>query len=168
MTLQWYVLKSKPNKEDVLYGQVTMRGFEAFFPCLDVNPVNPRARKTKPYFPGYMFVRVALGEVGLSAFQWMPYAAGLVSFDKEPAIIPNDMMRALCKSIEALQKKKVVDSQRFQPGNMLTVNEGPFAGYGAIFDTNLPGNDRIRILLMLARGRQMSVELPGSYVQMKE
>jgi transcriptional antiterminator RfaH len=167
-TPQWYVLRSKPNKEDLLYKQLLIRGFEAYFPCLDVKPVNPRARKTKPYFPGYMFVRVALAEVGLSTFQWMPYAVGLVSFDKVPATIRNDAMQTLIKNIELLKQTKDNRSLPFEPGNTLLVNSGPFAGYEAIFDTSLPGRDRIRILLMMVRGGQISVELPVSHVQLKE
>lgn len=165
--LHWYVLRSKPNKEDLLCKQLLTRGFEAFFPCLDVKPVNPRSRKIKPYFPGYMFVRVALTEVGLSTFQWMPYAVGLVSFDKVPATIKNDVMQTLIKNIELLKQKK--DNRLlFEPGDKLLVNNGPFTGYEAIFDTSLSGRDRIRILLTMVQDNQISVELPTSHVQPKE
>jgi transcriptional antiterminator RfaH len=113
-----------------------------------------------------MFVRVSVDETGLSTFQWMPYAIGLVGFDRAPAIIPNDVMQALVKSIELLEQKKEKKSVPFEPGSTLLVNSGPFAGYEAIFDTSLPGHDRIRILLMLVRGNQISVELSASHVQL--
>jgi transcription antitermination factor NusG len=167
-SLRWYVLKSKPNKEVLLYKQLLTREFEVYFPYLDIKPVNPRSRTTKPYFPGYMFVRVALDEVGLSTFQWMPYAVGLVSFDKEPATIENDVMQTLIKKIEFLKQIKDNRSLPFEPGNTLLVNRGPFAGYEAIFDTSLPGRDRVRILLMMVQNNQISVELPTSHVQLKE
>ena len=166
MTQEWYALKTKPNREDLLYSQLLTRGFEAYFPRLDVNPVNPRARKTRPYFPGYMFVHVAIDEVGLSTFQWMPYAIGLVGFDRVPAMIPNDVMQALVKSIEVL-KGKEKKSVPFESGSTLLVNGGPFAGYEAIFDTSLPGHDRIRVLLLLVQGNRISVELPAYQVQLK-
>jgi len=165
MTLQWYVLRSKPNKEDALYKQVMHRGFEAFYPRQTLKPVNPRARKTKSYFTSYMFVHIKLQETGLSIFQWMPYSAGLVNFDGEPAIIPADIMQALIKSIESLTQNEVDAHNDFLPGNPLKVISGPFAGYEAIFDTRLSGNDRIRILLNLAKGNRMSVELPASHVE---
>ena len=165
---QWYVLRSKPNKEELLYKQLLTREIEVYFPCLDIKPVNPRSRKTKPYFPGYMFIHVALDKIGLSTFQWMPYAVGLVTFDKEPATIGDDVMRALIKKIEILRQKQTNSSSPFKPGNKLLVNSGPFAGYEAIFDANLPGRDRVRILLMMVQNNQISVELPTSHVQRKK
>lgn len=165
---QWYVLRSKPNKEDLLYKQLLTRGFEAFYPCLDVKPVNPRSRKIKPYFPGYMFVRVALAEVGLSTFQWMPYSVGLVSFDKEPATIRDDVMQTMIKNIELLKQKKDNGASLFEPGDKLLVKNGPFTGYEAIFDTSLSGRERIRVLLLMVQDNQISVELPASDVQLKK
>ncbi|HEB63956.1 MAG TPA: hypothetical protein ENJ02_00220, partial [Chloroflexi bacterium] len=66
MSANWYVLRSKARKEDAVYAQALQRGLEVFYPRLRVNPVNPRARKVRPYFPGYMFVRVDLEAVGRS------------------------------------------------------------------------------------------------------
>jgi len=68
MALQWYALRSKPHKEEAVLHQVVTRGYEVFYPRLRVKPVNPRARKIQPYFPGYMFIHVDLEEAGLSTF----------------------------------------------------------------------------------------------------
>ncbi|NTW09679.1 MAG: hypothetical protein HGA28_08960, partial [Anaerolineaceae bacterium] len=43
MTAFWYAIRSKPNKEDFLAGQLQAHGVEVFFPVLRVTPVNPRA-----------------------------------------------------------------------------------------------------------------------------
>lgn len=165
---KWYVLRSKPNKEDLLYSQLLTREVETYFPRLKVNPVNPRARKTKPFFPGYMFIRVSLEDVGFSTFQWMPYAIGLVSFDKEPATIRDDMMQTLINNIERLKEMNEDKSEPFERGSKLLINNGPFEGFEAIFDTSLPGRDRIRVLLTMIQGNQVSVELPPSQVRRKK
>ena len=89
MTANWYVLRSKPHKEDALWQHALSQGYELFYPRIPVKTVNPRARKVVPYFPGYMFVRVAIQEVGLSIFRWMPYAHGLICFDNTPAHVPD-------------------------------------------------------------------------------
>ena len=88
MAANWYALRSKPRKEEVVWKQVRTQGFEAYFPRLRVNPVNPRSRKLRPYFPGYLFVYADLEEVGVSVFQWMPHSIGLVCFGGEPAASP--------------------------------------------------------------------------------
>ena len=92
MTESWYALRSKPRKEEVLWKQLLARDIEVYFPRIRVHPVNPRSRKLRPYFPGYMFVQADLDEVGLSKFNWMPFAIGLVSFDGVPAVIPENLM----------------------------------------------------------------------------
>jgi transcriptional antiterminator RfaH len=165
MTQQWYVLRSKPNKEDALYKQVMFREIGVFYPCQTYIPVNPRARKTKPYFTGYMFVYTNLQETGTSLFQWMPYSAGLVNFDGEPAVIPINIMQSLIKDLESITRNRVDTLDGFAPGNLLKINSGPFAGYEAIFDTRLSGNDRIRVLLNLAKGSRMPVELSALHVE---
>ncbi len=165
MTLQWYVLKSKPNKEDALYKQVMLREFGVFYPRQAYTPVNPRARKIRPYFTGYMFVHIDLQETGHSLFQWMPYSAGLVSFDGEPAAIPSNIMQNLIREIESITRNTADSHNGFMPGNLLQVTRGPFAGYEAVFDTRLSGSDRIRILLNLAKGNQVSVELSTLQVE---
>lgn len=168
MTQQWYVLRSKPNKEDDLSRQVMSRGIELYYPRVEVKPVNPRSKKIKPFFPGYIFVRVDLVEVGLSMFQWMPYAVGLVSFGAEPATVGDSILQSLRRNIEALVSGKADDFVHLEAGTALKISRGPFAGYEAIFDTKLPGTDRIRILLSLVRGAQIPLDLPVTYVEKKD
>ena len=76
MPAYWYAINSHPHKEDALYRQVQSQGIEAFYPCVRVNPVNPRSKKIRPYFPGYLFVHVDLEATGDSLFQWLPHARG--------------------------------------------------------------------------------------------
>ena len=95
MALYWYALRSKPRKEEVVWRQVKNQNIEVFFPRLKVQPVNPRSRKLRPYFPGYMFVQVDLDELGLSVFKWMPHTLGLVSIGDEPAIVPEHLIHAI-------------------------------------------------------------------------
>src|SRR5512143_3662323 len=139
----WYVLRSKPNKEDPLSRQLASRGIELYYPRVTVRPVNPRCSTTKPFFPGYMFVQADLHEVGLSTFQWMPYALGLVCFDGEPASVLDSTLHALRRSIEELTQTQAAAALGLGPGEALVVHSGPFTGYKAIFNMRLPGSDRI-------------------------
>ena len=67
MSELWYALRSKPNKEEALWRELTARSYEVFYPQLHVQPVNPRSRKVLPYFPGYLFINIDLLAVGYSA-----------------------------------------------------------------------------------------------------
>ncbi len=168
MTAHWYALRSKPRKEETLWRQVCARGFQVFFPRLRVFPVNPRAKKVKPYFPGYMFVHVDLDDVGLSTFQWMPYAVGLVCFDNEPAIVPENLIHALRKRLEEIAAAGGEIFEGLRPGDPVKIRNGPFAGYEAIFDARLPGSERVRVLIqMLSDQRRIPVELGASQIERK-
>lgn len=167
MPLQWYALRSKPRKEDVVWKQVQDRGFEAFYPRLRVNPVNPRSRKIKPYFPGYLFVRADIESVGLSTFQWLPHATGLVSFGGEPALVPDHLIHAIQKRVAEIAAAGGEVFDGLHHGDVVQINYGPFNGYEAIFDTRLPGTERVRVLLRFLTDRHVPVELDAAHIQQK-
>jgi hypothetical protein len=48
MDASWYVLHSKPRKEEFLLDQLRANRFEAYCPFVRVTTVNPRARKIRP------------------------------------------------------------------------------------------------------------------------
>ncbi|PWH18774.1 MAG: hypothetical protein DDG58_06070 [Ardenticatenia bacterium] len=156
--LNWYVLHSKPHMEEALWHQVQSHGFEAYYPHLRVRPVNPRARTVRPYFPRYLFVRVNLEEVGLSVFQWMPGAVGLVCFGGVPAAVPSILVEAIRLRVDAINATGDDPSVHFKPGDRVRVLEGPFAGYEGIFDARLNGKERVRILLQLLNNRVLPLE----------
>jgi len=49
---------------------------------------------------------------------------------------------------------------------VVVISDGPFAGYEAIFDTRLPGSERVRVLLQLLNSqRRVPVELNAGQIQ---
>jgi transcription antitermination factor NusG len=168
MSLQWFALRSKPRKEDVVWKQVRERGFEVFYPRLRVNPINPRARKFKPYFPGYLFIRVDIEAVGLSALQWIPHTAGLVSFGGEPSPVPDNLIFAIQRRVEEIARAGGEALDAMHKGDVVRINFGPFEGYEAIFDTRLPGTERVRVLLQFLSDRYVPIELNVSHLQPKK
>lgn len=165
MTLIWYALRCKPRKEEVVWKQVRELDYEVFYPRLRVNPVNPRASKFRPYFPGYLFVRANLDEVGISAFQWMPHTLGLVSFGGIPALVPDHLIHAIRQRVEEIASAggEVFDGLR--QGDKIRIEHGPFVGYEAIFDSRLPGSERVRVLLQLLDERRVPLEMNASQIK---
>jgi transcription antitermination factor NusG len=51
---------------------------------------------------------------------------------------------------------------------VVVIQDGPFAGYEAIFDTRLPGRERVRVLLKLLQKRQVPVDLPAAQIKLKK
>jgi transcriptional antiterminator RfaH len=168
MPLQWYALRSKPRKEDVVSKQVRDRGIEVFYPRLRVHPVNPRSSKVKPYFPGYLFVRVDIDSVGLSTFQWLPHSTGLVTFGGEPPPVPDHLINAIQRRVAEISSAGGEIFDGLHHGDVVQINYGPFNGYEAIFDARLPGTERVRVLLQFLSDRHVPVELNVAHIQQKK
>jgi transcription elongation factor/antiterminator RfaH len=165
MLERWYVIHSKPHKEGLLSEQLSVRKIENYYPCLHVRPVNPRCHKIKPYFPGYLFVRIDLAQVGWSTISWVPGVAGLVSFGGEPADVSQNLIDAIRQRVNKVDRTGSSTTIQFKKGEILIIQEGPFAGYEAIFNASLPGSERVKVLLKLLNDqRQVPLELPALQV----
>jgi len=165
MIAYWYVLHSKPHKEKLLAEQLELRKIETFAPRIRVQRVNPRAQPMRPYFPGYIFVRTDLQEIGLSTLQYVPGASGLITFGGEPASVPDGFIHAIRQRVDEINLAGGELFDALKPGETVQVHSGPFAGYEAIFDARLPGKERVRVLLKMLRDRTMLVELPAGYIR---
>src|SRR5690242_4901755 len=132
--IHWYAFQTKAQKEQLLCEQLRIRHIETFFPYIRVQPVNPRARRIKPYFPGYIFGKVDLEESGRSILEWIPGAVGIVNYGDEPISVPEHVINTLSQYLEKINAFDSKISDRFQPGTAVTIQGGPFAGYEAIFN----------------------------------
>jgi transcriptional antiterminator RfaH len=168
MQLAWYALHSKPLKEELLFEQLSLRKIETFYPRLRVQTVNPRARKVRAYFPGYVFVHADLDVVGFSNLQWLPGATGLVSFGGEPASVPDGLISAIRYKVERINGAGGELFDGLKPGETVVIQAGPFSGYEAIFNEQISGNERVRVLLKLLQKRLLPVELPAGQVERKD
>ena len=162
----WYVLRAKPRKETQLYTYLCAKEIETFYPTLSVKPVNPRSSKIRPYFPGYLFVHVDLNLIGKNTLEWMPSATGLVAFGGEPAVVPDNFIYELKQTLTRLQTERDLGIHGIKPGDNVRIVGGPFAGYEAIFDTQLNGDQRAQILLQWL-GRQLKVEVNANLIEKK-
>lgn len=166
--MNWYIFQSKTRKEDLLCEQLRIREIETFFPALQVQPVNPRSRKIRPYFPGYVFGRMDPDEVGRSILDWIPGAVGIVNFGGDPAPVPDHLVAALREHLELVNASSRKASAQYQSGDVVAIHGGPFSGYEAIFDVHLPGRDRVEVLLKMIQGYQIRVELPVKLIGLKD
>jgi transcription antitermination factor NusG len=166
--IQWYAFQSKTQKEGLLCEQLHMRGIETFFPYIRVRPVNPRARKIKPYFPGYMFGHVDLEKAGKSILEWIPGAVGIVNFGGEPVSVSDQLIHILKQHLEKINTSASEWREKFRQGDVVTIQGGPFAGYEAIFNVHLPARDRVQVLLKMLQGSQMRLELSIEQISLRE
>ncbi len=159
MAVFWYAIRSKPNKEDFLAGQLTAYGIKVFYPRIRVKTVNPRARKFRAFFPSYLFVQVDLDTVSTSTLHWMPGAINLVNFDGEPAPVPDTLISAIERQVDQINSSQQDFVKGLKRGDIVVIHNGPFAGYEAIFDGQISGRERVRVLLNFIQKRHIPLEL---------
>jgi len=165
MTANWYALRAKPRKEDVVSRQAGDLGFEVFYPRMKVHTVNPRARQMRPYFPGYLFVHADIEQVGLSVFQWMPHSIGLVTFGGEPSTVPENLIHAIRQRVVEIATAGGQVFDGLQTGDPVRITYGPFQGYEAIFDLRIPGSERVRVLLQFLNTRTVPIEVSAASIE---
>ena len=95
----------------------------------------------------------------------MPYSSGLVSFDAEPANVPESLIAALRRHVDVVNAAGGELFDGLKQGEVVFIQDGPFAGYEAIFDARLPGSERVRVLLKLLNKGQMPLELPAGQIK---
>lgn len=168
MAEAWYVLRSKPNKEDALFRLCVSRGYKVYYPRLRVRPVDPRSRVIRPMFPGYLFLHEDLERTGLSKFQWIPHAIGLVTFGTAPGRVPNSFMNALKDRVQRMNDDRRDPLSDWHKGDPVIIRSGPLEGFEGIFDSRLSGRARVRILMKLLNDQWTKVEIEHTSLEKKK
>ena len=165
---RWFVLRSKPHKESVLFRYARGHGHKVFYPTMPYKPVNYRASTIRAYFPGYMFIKADLERSGESVFRWMPFSVGLVHVGGEPAPVPDLTVKALAVRVADIWQAGGLQVEGFKPGDRVVLRQGMFEGYEGIFDARLPGSQRVRVLLRMLNNRFVPVEVDAALVERLE
>ncbi len=172
MVAFWYTLHVKPHKERFVYELLRsperLQAFvtsddsalvDIFFPAVRVKPKNPRAATIRPYFPGYLFVCADLEVLGDNAFSWIPGAHGLVRFGEIPVMVPEPLIRELKQRVVQIEEAGGLIFDALKPGDPVRIMTGPFTGYDAIFDSRIPGKERVQVLLAFLSRHPQRVQL---------
>lgn len=154
----WYLAQLKPNSLKIALRNLTRQGFECFAPMHETT--RRRAGRfvtaTAPLFPGYIFVRID-EPGGVRTVNGTLGVTSLVSFAGRAAQVPDGLvqgLRARCNDENLLQ------AQRLNVGDMVTITRGPLAGFVGRIDRLAP-DQRVWVLLDMM-GRQTLVRAPAT------
>jgi transcription antitermination factor NusG len=79
--------------------------------------------------------------------RWIPGAVQLVECGGEPAVVSDKYIRLLKEYINTIVHSKDTYLKDLQHGDLVRIKQGAFAGYEALFDSRLKGQDRVQVLL---------------------
>lgn len=147
MSTQWYVLHTKPRKEDYVVGQLTSRDAEVFYPRLmeSVRTGDGRQDRVAPMFPSYLFVKLDVDERG-KGVRYTPGVKDFLRTDGRPEPIPGEIVTALQGRTGPSGVYRRPEPP-LEPGSRLRIEEGPLRGMDVIFERELSGPERVAVLL---------------------
>lgn len=147
MSTEWYVLHTKPRKEDYVVGQLSSRDAEVFYPRLmELAPASDgRRHRVAPMFPSYLFVKLDVDERG-KGVRYTPGVKDFLRTDGKPEPIPGEIVAALRDRTgpSGVYRRP---QPPLEPGSRLRIDKGPLRGMEVIFEQELSGPERVAVLL---------------------
>ena len=162
-TARWYAVKTHPRKEELALLHLQRQKFESFYP----NTLEPRRRGhktvdvTRPFFPGYLFVRLKLAHERWRAVNSTLGVTRLVQFGDFPAPAPEGLVETLIE--RARDGAGIAFDETFAPGDRVKILGGPFDRFTGVFEATSP--DQRVILLLELLSREVRVSVPRSVVR---
>lgn len=148
----WFLAQLKPNSANIANKNLNRQGFKTFLPLEE----ETRQRNGKfvtamrPLFPGYIFVAF---DVARGLWRTVNSTYGitrLVSFGKEPAPVPLDLVSQLMLRCDA--NGILLPPKLLKPGDHVTVTKGPFANFVAEVE-KLGPDRRVWVLMEIMGGK---------------
>lgn len=95
MPSHWYLLRTKPHKEQLVCHILRARGLRVFAPAAQATPLTEWAANLQACFACYLFVRLNPEERSVRALNWVPGAQTLVELAGEPVTVPGQLLAGL-------------------------------------------------------------------------
>lgn len=157
----WYLVYSKPRQELCSLENLERQGFECFLPLISVEKLRRKVIVVvqEPLFPRYLFIRLDASQEGRS---WNPIrsttgVSRLVTFGQMPAKVDDQLVEIIRSTVSDAG----VLRRHFEPGELVRINDGPFAGLEAVYQ--MPdGEARVMVLIdILSKKVSLSIEPPS-------
>ncbi len=168
----WYVVHSYAGYENRVKANLESRTqslnmedyiFQIEVPVHQVTEIKggKRQQVAEKVLPGYILVRMDLTDQSWAAVRNTPGVTGFVGLSSRPSPLSLDEVASLLAP-EPAEQVKEADAKRtiveFEPGESVTVMDGPFATLPATVNEINPDTQKLKVLVSIF-GRETPVEL---------
>jgi transcription antitermination factor NusG len=152
----WFVVYSKPQKEDFAQVHLKQKGVEVFFPRLSLPRSSQKRKLVIPLFPSYLFVRIDLW-TQYYAVLWAPGVKNFVSFNDTPAPLEDGVAEYLLHGANA---HGIIEAHcNLKVGQEVQIRGGSFDGLVGLLQNAPDARGRVKVLMRLLN-REVKVEVP--------
>jgi transcription elongation factor/antiterminator RfaH len=159
-TGRWYVVYSKPRKEETAQYHLQLKGLQVFLPRLLLPESNRKRQRVVPLFPNYLFVRIQDPEEFPYA-QWAPGVRRFVSFNGVPAALEEHVLDYLMD--QANPEGVITARSNLKAKQKVHITGGPFDGLVGVIQAPPDARGRVKVLLNLLN-RQVRTEVPVQFI----
>lgn len=159
----WYVIQTKPKKEEQATSYLSGKGLETFNPLTGIFIVrNGRTHKEyRSLFPGYIFGRFDV-EQNYSLVRWGRGVKKILGFGSYPAPLAEEVVEIIRRRTD--EHGIVRRHCHFEGNEKVRIRSGPLKDLYGIFEEWVSETERVRILLNLI-GYQPTIELHYSMIE---
>ena len=159
----WYVIQTKPRKEEEAETYLSTKGVEIFNPLIEAFTLrNGRMNEEqKPLFPGYLFAKFDF-EQNYPLVRWARGVKKVLGFGETPTSVSEEAVEMIKARTDAQGVVRV--KHHLEPNDVVRIKTGPLKDLLGVFERWLSDSERVRILLNLI-GYQPAVEIHYSMVE---
>ena len=158
----WYAVNTKTRCEAFACASLDRLGVEVFLPMLRERKVlRGKCRAaTSPLFPSYLFAKFDVSSQ-LRAVRYARGVKNIVAVGSGPSMVDESIIYAIRS--QAIDEVIELSEDRFYPGQIVRIQDGPLCGLEAVFKKKLDGTSRA-VLLLKAISFQAQVILESRHV----
>lgn len=159
----WYVIQTKPKKEDEAQSYLSIKGVEIFNPLMEsfAQRNGTMNKELKPLFPSYIFGNFEL-EKDYTLVKWARGVKKILGFGSFPTPIAEEVIHEIKNRTD--ENGVVKRAYDLNPNDQVRIKSGPLRDIMGIFEKWVPEKERVRIILNLI-GYQPQVDLHYSMVE---
>ena len=146
----WYLIKTKPRQEKTAILNLENQKYTTYCPIVIIN------NKQVVLFPGYIFIHLDKSKEDWSPIRSTKGIVNFVRFGLNFAQVPGNVIEFI-KANQLSNKEKLINLNKFKPGDKVQISDGVFKNCIAIFES-FKSDERV-ILLMNILGQQQAINI---------
>ena len=160
MAKNWFSVHTKVRKEQLALAHFIQQGYECYLPLASViyRHARKRERNVRPFFPGYLFLRLENNQQQWTSIRSTIGAIGAVHFGPHYPTVSQQIIDSLRAQEDESGLIQIDETSVFKPGDKVSILSGPFDGLSGLFKTSR-GEDRALILLNMMK-REVAATMP--------
>lgn len=173
--LKWYIVNTQTSCEAIAKASIEERVRslkmgdkfgQILIPSENVVELikGKRATRARKFFPGYIFVQMAMEEDTWHLVKNASKVTGFVGGNLKPPEVPEEEVMRVTRQME-VGAEKSTPKIRFSVGETITVIDGPFSSFNGTVEEINPDKGKVKVLVSIF-GRPTPVEL--DFVQVEK